>query len=84
MAPPFWERPERASYSPRIPITGPPSPQAPQKAVGMPHRPSVTSKPAFLSSAQYSAAALCSLSDSSGAAQTASETPVKIPAFSSI
>ena len=44
-SPAAWLRPERASNSPRMPITGLPEPKEPEKAVGMPPRFSLTEKP---------------------------------------
>ena len=82
--PAAWLRPESASYSPRMPITGLPEPYLPQNAVLIPASSSVTSKPYLRSVSQYSFALANSFRLSSGLAQTASETPVKIPAFSSI
>ena len=50
-------------------VTGRPLPQLPQKAVGMPHRFSVTVKPSFRSSAQKRWVALNSCKESSGFCQ---------------
>ena len=43
--PASWLSPGRASYSPMMAMTGPPSPHSPIMAVGIPATPSVTAKP---------------------------------------
>ena len=53
--PASWESPGSASYSPRMAITGPPSPASPITAVGMPATSLVTRKPSASSMAVCSA-----------------------------
>ncbi len=72
VTPEACERPDRASNSPKMPITGLPLPNEPQKAVSIPLSFSVTVKPCSRSTLQYSSVALNSLRESSGFSQISS------------
>ena len=83
-APASWLSPGRASNSPRKPITGPPSPKVPEKAVLMPAKSRSTRNPSCSSARQNAWAAKFSWKPTSGCSHSASLSPHSCSRRSSI